>query len=83
MRKITHGIFWNLEMNHQDQSTFDIMISYSHKEKTLCKQLYEELTKADYCVWIDLHQMHGNVMNAMVQAITYDHYLYESTLSKK
>jgi len=77
MGKIIHGIFWNLETNHDDRSllknndrkTFDIMISYSHKEKALCKQLYEELIKANYRVWIDFDQMHGNVMDAMAQAI--------------
>jgi hypothetical protein len=45
------------------------MISYSHKDKTLCQQLYEELMKAGYRVWIDFDQMHGNVMDAMAQAI--------------
>ncbi|CAF4168912.1 unnamed protein product, partial [Adineta steineri] len=77
MRKITHGILWNLEITHQDRSipqhtnhnTFDIMISYSHKEKVLCKQLYDELIKSGYRVWIDFDQMHGNVMDAMAQAI--------------
>ena len=77
MRKTTHGILWNLEINHEDhaisESTmkkkFDIMISYSHKDKILCKQLYEELTKAGYHVWIDFDQMHGNVMDAMARAI--------------
>jgi hypothetical protein len=77
MRKIIHGILWNLEINHEDRSkieindgkTFDIMISYSHKDKTLCQQIYNELTKAGYRVWIDFEQMHGNVMDAMAQAI--------------
>jgi hypothetical protein len=77
MRKITHGILWNLEINHEDhptseikdQKTFDIMISYSHKDKILCRQLYEELTKSGYHVWIDFDQMHGNIMDAMAEAI--------------
>jgi hypothetical protein len=77
MRKTTHGLLWNLEINHQDRSTsdimnekpFDIMISYSHNDKELCKQIYGELTKAGYRVWIDYDQMHGNVMDAMAQAI--------------
>ena len=81
MRKTIHGILWNLEINHQDHSTseintgkkFDIMISYSHKDKALCKQLYEELSKASYRVWIDFDQMHGNVMDAMAQAIEQSH----------
>jgi hypothetical protein len=77
MRKTIHGILWNLEINRQgrptsdimNERTFDIMISYSHKDKTLCQQLYEELMKAGYRVWIDFDQMHGNVMDAMAQAI--------------
>ncbi|CAF4199961.1 unnamed protein product [Rotaria magnacalcarata] len=77
MTKTIQGIVWNLESNHQDhaksiattENTFDIMISYSHKEKVLCKQIYAELIKAGYRVWIDFDQMHGNVMDAMAQAI--------------
>ncbi|CAF3013373.1 unnamed protein product, partial [Rotaria sp. Silwood2] len=52
-----------------DEKTFDIMISYSHKEKVLCKQIYDELIKFGYRVWIDFDQMHGNVMDAMAKAI--------------
>jgi hypothetical protein len=81
IRKTTHGILWNLEINHEqrpiseinDTQTFDIMISYSHKEKVLSKQLYDELTKVGYRVWIDFDQMHGNVMDAMAQAIEQSH----------
>ena len=77
IRKMTHGILWNLESTHQgrilsdinDGNQFNIMISYSHKDETICKQIYEELIKADYRVWIDFDQMHGNVMDAMAQAI--------------
>ncbi|UJR22645.1 hypothetical protein I4U23_025685 [Adineta vaga] len=77
MRKMTHGILWNLESTHQDRTLrelndwkkFDIMISYSHKDEVLCKQIYEELVKAGFRVWIDFDQMHGNVMDAMAQAI--------------
>jgi len=81
MRKILHGILWNLEINHEDHSTseinnrkaFDIMISYSHKDKVLCQQIYDELIKSGYRVWIDFDQMHGNVMDAMAQAIERSH----------
>ncbi|CAF2855310.1 unnamed protein product [Rotaria sp. Silwood2] len=78
MCKIIHGILWNLNINHEnrpitseinDGKTFDIMISYSHKEKVLCKQIYDELIKFDYRVWIDFDQMHGNIMDAMAKAI--------------
>ena len=77
MRKITHGLLWNLDNKHDDRSDpdineeklFDIMISYSHKNQDFCKQLYEELVQAGYRVWIDFDQMHGNVMDTMAQAI--------------
>jgi hypothetical protein len=77
MRKITHGLLWNLGINHEDRSTleyssetsFDTMISYSHKDEELYKQIYEELVKAGYRVWIDFDQMHGNVMDVMAQGI--------------
>jgi hypothetical protein len=76
-RKITHGILWNIDSTHQDRAiseiddekTFDIMISYSHKDEIICKEIYEELSKYGYHVWIDFDQMHGNVMDAMAQAI--------------
>ena len=77
MKKTIQGILWNLEIDHDDRPVteinngqeFDIMISYSHKDKLLCHQIYEELTKSGYRVWIDFDQMHGNVMDAMAQAI--------------
>jgi hypothetical protein len=75
MRKITHGILWNLESNHEerietnDEKTFDIMISYSHKDEDICRRIYNALIKAEYRVWIDFDQMHGNVMDSMAQAI--------------
>ncbi|CAM4833171.1 unnamed protein product [Rotaria magnacalcarata] len=77
IRKTIDGILWNLELNHENhpiddkhnKKVFDIMISYSHKEKVVCKQIYNELIKAGYRVWIDFDQMHGNVMDAMTQAI--------------
>jgi len=45
------------------------MISYSHKDEIICRQIYDELIKAGYRIWIDFDQMHGNVMDAMAQAI--------------
>ncbi|CAF3358013.1 unnamed protein product [Rotaria sp. Silwood1] len=77
MGKITYGILWNLKSMYEDreltekndETMFDIMISYSHKDKLFCKQLYDELIKIGYRVWIDFDQIHGNVMDAMAQAI--------------
>ncbi|CAF1554760.1 unnamed protein product [Rotaria magnacalcarata] len=77
MGKITYGILWNLKSMYEnrdstdkgDETMFDIMISYSHKDKIFCKKLYDELIKTGYRVWIDFDQIHGNVMDAMAQAI--------------
>ena len=72
---------WNLEshtgtdptcQSHREE-TFDLMMSYSHKNKELCKQLYDELVKMGYRVWIDFDQMHGNIMDAMAHAIEQSH----------
>ncbi|CAF3816406.1 unnamed protein product [Rotaria sp. Silwood1] len=77
IRKSAHGILWNLKISHEDRTTlavsnektFDIMISYSHKNETICKQIYNELINSGYRVWIDFDQIHGNVMDAMAEAI--------------
>ncbi|CAF4537520.1 unnamed protein product [Rotaria socialis] len=77
IRKITYGLLWNLDTNHTDRQlslidnkeNFDIMISYSHKDEIICRRIYEQLVDVGWRVWIDFDQMHGNVMDAMAQAI--------------
>ncbi|UJR17445.1 hypothetical protein I4U23_004340 [Adineta vaga] len=80
--KSVNGILWILNSNYDNindnqlknaKMKFDLMISYSHKEKDISKQLYEELIRAGYRVWIDFDQMRGNVMDAMAQAIEQAH----------
>jgi hypothetical protein len=73
MQKIIHGIQWNLnsdqiqfKTNNNNQERFDIIISYSHKNISLCTQLYNELIQNGYHVSIDLNEIHED---AMVQAI--------------
>ena len=78
LRKAVSGLLWNLHSGRDDgpavnvvrkEKSFDIMISYCHREREICKKLYEELGRSGYRVWIDFDQMHGNVMDAMAQAI--------------
>ena len=77
IRRSVNGILWLLDSNHEENvvsnngnhTRFDIMISYSHKDQQICKQVYNELIRAGYRIWIDFDQMHGNVMDAMAQAI--------------
>ena len=75
--KAVNGLLWVLNATHRenevsginDEIKFDLMISYAHKEKDICKKLYDELIQANYRVWIDFDQMHGSIMDAMAQAI--------------
>ncbi|CAF1947057.1 unnamed protein product [Rotaria magnacalcarata] len=75
--KTVNGILWNLNLSLKEKSAhdsshdkrFDIMISYSHKDKDICKQLYEELVRIGYRIWIDFDQMYGNFVDAMAEAI--------------
>ena len=78
MQKTISGILWNLQLIQPDrqtidsivdQSTFDIMISYSHNDEIICKRIYQELINRRFRVWIDFDQMHGNIMDAMAQGI--------------
>ncbi|CAF3652412.1 unnamed protein product [Rotaria socialis] len=48
---------------------FDIMLSYSHTDKKICFQIYENLVRDGFHVWIDRDQMHGDTMAAMANAI--------------
>jgi hypothetical protein len=77
LQKKVSGLLWNIQserhettvMEKIDEKPFDIMISYCQKDKDICEKLYEELSRVGYRVWIDFDQMHGNVMDAMAQAI--------------
>ena len=77
IRRSVNGILWLLDSSHEENVVsnndndirFDVMISYSHKDKEICKQVYDELNRAGYRIWIDFNQMHGNLMDAMAQAI--------------
>lgn len=48
---------------------YDIMISYSHKDKELCHQIYKRLTDSQFRVWIDLENMYGPIVARMAEAI--------------
>ena len=51
------------------KDTYDIMISYSHKDKDLCFQIYDRLQQDHFRVWLDRDQMYGTPLEAMSGAI--------------
>ncbi|CAF1506074.1 unnamed protein product [Rotaria magnacalcarata] len=51
------------------QYKYDIMISYCHKDKELCHQIYYRLLDSNFRVWIDLQNMYGPVVERMAEAI--------------
>lgn len=55
---------------------YDIMISYSHKDKDLCFQLYDRLSADNFRVWLDRDQMHGTPLEAMSQAIENSEFVF-------
>ncbi|CAF1215663.1 unnamed protein product [Rotaria sp. Silwood1] len=75
IQNIIYGIQWNLNPNNMQINTdtnkakYDVMISYSHEDKSICTQLYHELIQKDFKVLIDLNDKHHNIMDAMVQAV--------------
>ena len=48
---------------------YDLMISYSHKDKEFAHQLYHRLVESNYRVWIDLDNMYGPIVERMAEAI--------------
>ncbi|CAF0737919.1 unnamed protein product [Rotaria sordida] len=47
----------------------DIMLSYNHDVQQLSKQIKDHLVADGYNVWIDVERMHGNILDAMADAI--------------
>ena len=81
IRRSVNGILWLVNFNREENlvpdngndTQFDVMISYAHKDKQICKQVYDELIRAGYRIWIDFNHMHGNVLDAMAHAIERSH----------
>jgi hypothetical protein len=62
--------------NQSSQTTYDIMISYSHKDNDLCLQLYDRLKKDNFRVWLDRDQMHGTPLESMSNAIENSEFVF-------
>ena len=78
MQRAANHLLWQFEQKaqhpplHASESAnhkFDIMLSYSHNDKSLCFQIYDNLVKSGFRVWLDRDRMHGDTMAAMADAI--------------
>lgn len=79
------SLLWMLEKEETTQDSqsdkplenaYDVMISYSHKDKDLCFQLYDRLKKDKFRVWLDRDQMHGTPLEAMSNAIEQSEFVF-------
>lgn len=78
IQKVADGILWRLfPKEEQTESTFqyDVMISYSHRDKNLCHQIHKALVADNFRVWIDLERMHGIMLQAMADAVEQSRYV--------
>jgi hypothetical protein len=84
LKRVADHILWQLGQKPNNTATtkpvasefqFDIMISYSHNDKSICFQLFDHLIKDGYRVWLDREQMHGDTMAAMAYAIENSEYI--------
>ena len=77
LNRAAEALLWKLEKEteaipkstHSNSYQYDMMISYSHNDKKLCHQIYDQLIKDGFRVWIDKEHMHGATMIAMANAI--------------
>jgi hypothetical protein len=77
LQRAAEHLLWKLEKETEavdkpkdsNSYQYDIMISYSHSDKKLCHQIYDQLIKDGFRVWIDREDMHGATMIAMANAI--------------
>jgi hypothetical protein len=84
LQRVATALIWKLEKEPEiaakkveDQPSpptatkkqYDIMISYSHKDKELCQRILNILEKDQLRVWIDSRMMHGATFDAMAKAI--------------
>lgn len=72
IQKLADGILWRLfpkDESTESEFQYDAMISYSHKDKDICRRIHKALVADNFRIWIDLERMHGILMQAMADAI--------------
>lgn len=85
VQRAANSLLWRLTKDDTSKSptsdqisktAYDVMISYSHKDKDLCFQLYDRLVKDNYRVWLDRDQMHGTPLESMSNAIEHSEFVF-------
>ncbi|CAF4654686.1 unnamed protein product [Rotaria sp. Silwood1] len=77
LQRAAEGLLWKLERENEaiakpttlNSYQYDIMISYSHKDKELCLRIHEQLLKDGFNVWIDRDCLYGSTMAGIANAI--------------
>lgn len=79
--KAVNGVRWKLEEEPKRLDTkeksegkeykyeYDLMISYSHKDKDIIYKIYENLTQEKFKVWIDKEEMYDSIFDRMADAV--------------
>lgn len=76
MQRIIHGIQWNLNLHDVQQKTkitdekkFDVMLSYSQKDKLISTQIATELTSNGFRVCMDFNDGQENFIDSILQIV--------------
>ncbi|CAF2712341.1 unnamed protein product [Rotaria sp. Silwood2] len=83
LQRAAEGLLWKLEQEDKAVAKpttltsykYDIMISYSHKDKQLCFQIHQQLTNDGFRVWLDKDCLRGSTMVGIANAIENSLYL--------
>ncbi|CAF3259177.1 unnamed protein product [Rotaria sp. Silwood2] len=83
LQRAAEGLLWKLEREDEAVAKpiistsyqYDIMISYSHKDKELCLQIHEQLAKDGFNVWVDRDCLRGSTMVGIASAIENSEYV--------
>ncbi|CAF4949998.1 unnamed protein product [Rotaria sp. Silwood1] len=77
LQRVAEGLLWKLEQEDEAVAKptiltwykYDIMISYSHKDKQLCLQIHQQLINDGFRVWLDNDCLRGSTMVGIANAI--------------
>ncbi|CAF4146506.1 unnamed protein product, partial [Rotaria sp. Silwood2] len=77
LQRAAEGLLWKLEneakavakSTNVNYYKYDIMISYSHKDKDICLEIHDRLVKDGHNVWLDRDCLRGPTMIGIADAI--------------